>query len=81
MPGRRVELVTDGGRVRADKVLRAGNASHRLARGKLAGLLFPATLGISDTYAHGDSGIFSVVYANIGGVWKLVAHAIEAGCT
>ena len=43
--------------------------------------VFPATLGISDTYAHGDSGIFSVVYANIGGVWKLVAHAIEAGCT
>lgn len=47
--GRRVELVTDGGSVRADKVLIAGNATHRLARGKLAGLLFPATLGIATT--------------------------------
>ena len=47
--GRRVELITDGGKVRADKVLLAGNASHRLARGKLAGLLFPATLGIVTT--------------------------------
>ena len=46
---RRVELITDGGKVRADKVLLAGNASHRLARGKLAGLLFPATLGIVTT--------------------------------
>ncbi len=47
--GKRVELITDGGSVRADKVLIAGNASHRLARGKLAGLLFPATLGIVTT--------------------------------
>lgn len=47
--GRRVELITDGGKVRADKVLLAGNASHRLARGKLACLLFPATLGIVTT--------------------------------
>ncbi len=47
--GRRAELVTDGGRVRADRVLLAGNASHRLERRKLAGLLFPATLGIVTT--------------------------------
>jgi len=47
--GKRVELVTEKGRVRADKVLLAGNASHRLARGKLAGMLFPATLGIVAT--------------------------------
>ena len=47
--GRRVELVTDGGSVVADKVLIAGNASHHLERLKLAGLLFPASLGIVTT--------------------------------
>ncbi|MDQ0322702.1 glycine/D-amino acid oxidase-like deaminating enzyme [Pararhizobium capsulatum DSM 1112] len=47
--GRRVELVTDGGSVHAERVLLAGNASHRLARAKLSGLLFPATLGIVTT--------------------------------
>lgn len=47
--GKRVTLVTDGGSVTADKVLLAGNASHRLARRKLSGLLFPATLGIVTT--------------------------------
>jgi len=47
--GKRVGLVTAGGTVRADKVLIAGNASHRLAPAKLAGLLFPATLGIVTT--------------------------------
>jgi gamma-glutamylputrescine oxidase len=47
--GRRVELATAGGTVRADRVLLAGNASHRLARAKLSGLLFPASLGIVTT--------------------------------
>jgi glycine/D-amino acid oxidase-like deaminating enzyme len=47
--GRRVELVTEGGSVAADKVLIAGNASHHLERLKLAGLLFPASLGIVTT--------------------------------
>ncbi|MCD2176006.1 NAD(P)/FAD-dependent oxidoreductase [Rhizobium sp. C4] len=47
--GKRVELVTAGGSVVADKVLLAGNASHHLERFKLAGLLFPASLGIVTT--------------------------------
>lgn len=47
--GKTVELVTERGRVRARKVLLAGNASHRLALGRLAGMLFPATLGIVAT--------------------------------
>ncbi len=47
--GKRVELVTERGRVRADKVLIAGNAYHRLARTRLAGMLFPVSLGIVTT--------------------------------
>lgn len=47
--GQRPELVTAHGRVRADKILIAGNAYHRLARSKLAGMLFPASLGIVTT--------------------------------
>lgn len=47
--GKRVELVTAGGSVVADKVLLAGNASHHLERVKLAGMLFPASLGIVTT--------------------------------
>lgn len=47
--GKRVELVTGSGSVFADKVLIAGNASHRLAQRKLSGLLFPASLGIVTT--------------------------------
>ena len=47
--GSTVELVTEKGRVRAKKVLLAGNASHRLALTRLAGMLFPATLGIVAT--------------------------------
>lgn len=47
--GKRAELVTAGGSVIADKVLLAGNASHHLERFKLAGLLFPASLGIVTT--------------------------------
>lgn len=47
--GRRPELITDGGRVRADQVLIAGNGQHGLARRRLAGMLFPATLGIVAT--------------------------------
>ncbi len=47
--GNRPELVTTRGRVRADKVMIAGNGYHRLAPRRLAGLLFPATLGIVAT--------------------------------
>ncbi|QRM57665.1 FAD-binding oxidoreductase [Sinorhizobium sp. BG8] len=47
--GKRPELVTAAGRVRADKVLLAGNAYHRLAPARLAGMLFPASLGIVTT--------------------------------
>lgn len=47
--GDRPELVTARGRVRASKVMIAGNGYHHLAPGKLAGLLFPATLGIVAT--------------------------------
>lgn len=47
--GKRVELTTEHGRVRADRVLIAGNASHRLGAGRLSGLLFPVTLGIVAT--------------------------------
>lgn len=47
--GKTVELITERGRVRARKVLLAGNASHRLALRRLAGMLFPATLGIVAT--------------------------------
>ncbi len=47
--GRRPELVTAAGRVRADKILIAGNALHRLAPMRLAGMLFPASLGIVTT--------------------------------
>lgn len=42
-------LTTARGRVRAGKVLLAGNAYHRLARRKLSGLLFPASLGVVAT--------------------------------
>jgi glycine/D-amino acid oxidase-like deaminating enzyme len=38
-------VVTATGRVSADTVLVAGNAYHRLERGRLVGLLFPAALG------------------------------------
>lgn len=42
--GKRPVVVTAKGRVTADTVLLAGNAYHRLERGKLAGKLFPASL-------------------------------------
>ncbi len=41
--------MTAGGSVIADKVLLAGNASHHLERFRLAGMLFPASLGIVTT--------------------------------
>ena len=47
--GDRPEVLTAKGRVRADKVMIAGNGYHHLAPGKLAGMLFPATLGIVAT--------------------------------
>jgi len=40
-----VTVKTETGIVRADKVILAGNAYHRLMRQQLAGYLFPATLG------------------------------------
>ncbi|MBT9383593.1 FAD-binding oxidoreductase [Pseudooceanicola sp. CBS1P-1] len=42
-------VITDRGRIRAGRVLLAGNAYHRLAGRRLAGLLFPATLGVVAT--------------------------------
>jgi glycine/D-amino acid oxidase-like deaminating enzyme len=42
--GARPALRTPRGRVTADAVLLAGNAYHRLERGRMAGLLFPAAL-------------------------------------
>lgn len=47
--GERPQLVTARGRVRASKVMLAGNGYHHLAPGRLSGLLFPATLGIVAT--------------------------------
>jgi gamma-glutamylputrescine oxidase len=42
-------VVTAGGKVRAERVLLAGNAYHRLERRRLGGKLFPASLGIVTT--------------------------------
>ncbi|WP_428649565.1 NAD(P)/FAD-dependent oxidoreductase [Roseibium sp.] len=47
-------VVTDKGRVKAKAVLLAGNAYHRLERGKLNGSLFPASLGNIATVKLGD---------------------------
>lgn len=47
--GDRPVLVTPRGRVTADQVLVAGNSHHKLGRRKLAGMLFPASLGIVAT--------------------------------
>lgn len=47
--GKRPVLVTPQGRVTADTVLIAGNSFHKLGRRKLAGMLFPASLGIVAT--------------------------------
>lgn len=47
--GKRPVLVTPRGKVTADKVLIAGNSYHKLAKRQLAGMLFPASLGIIAT--------------------------------
>lgn len=47
--GPRPVVVTQHGRVAADKVLLAGNAYHRLGKGQMRGALFPAALGIVAT--------------------------------
>ena len=47
--GARVTLVTPRGVVRADKVLLAGNAYHRLGGARLQNMLFPASLGVVAT--------------------------------
>lgn len=47
--GKRPVLHTAFGRVTADKVLIAGNSYHKLAKSKLSGMLFPASLGIVAT--------------------------------
>ena len=49
IPGPRPVLVTARGRVTADTVLIAGNSYHRLGRRRLAGMIFPASLGIIAT--------------------------------
>ncbi|GLK83803.1 NAD(P)/FAD-dependent oxidoreductase [Ancylobacter defluvii] len=48
-PGKRPVVETAQGRVTADTVMLAGNAYHRLGRGKMRGVLFPASLGILAT--------------------------------
>lgn len=47
--GEQPVVVGEQGRVRADTVILAGNAYHRLERKKLSGRLFPAALGIVTT--------------------------------
>lgn len=47
--GRRPVVETAAGRVTCDTVLLAGNAYHRLAQGRMRGVLFPAALGIVAT--------------------------------
>ncbi|UYG05289.1 FAD-binding oxidoreductase [Halomonas sp. LR3S48] len=42
-------VITEHGTVRAERVLLAGNAYHRLERRRLGGKLFPASLGIVTT--------------------------------
>ncbi|WP_148253678.1 NAD(P)/FAD-dependent oxidoreductase [Aidingimonas lacisalsi] len=48
-------VVGEHGRVQADSVILAGNAYHRLERGKLSGKLFPASLGIVTTEPLSDA--------------------------
>ncbi|SDM26029.1 Glycine/D-amino acid oxidase [Modicisalibacter muralis] len=47
--GEQPVVVGERGRVKADSVILAGNAYHRLERKKLSGKLFPAALGIVTT--------------------------------
>ncbi|GAB4069463.1 FAD-binding oxidoreductase [Ancylobacter sonchi] len=49
VPGKRPIVETARGRVSADTVMLAGNAYHRLGRGRMRGVLFPASLGILAT--------------------------------
>ncbi|MCB4768593.1 FAD-binding oxidoreductase [Ancylobacter sp. Lp-2] len=49
IPGKRPVVETARGRVSADTVMLAGNAYHRLGRGRMRGVLFPASLGILAT--------------------------------
>ena len=48
-PGTPVTVRTASGTVRAGQVLLAGNAYHRLGRGRMRGALFPASLGVVAT--------------------------------
>lgn len=48
-PGAPVTVRTAAGSVRAGTVVLAGNAYHRLARGRMRGALFPASLGVVAT--------------------------------
>lgn len=52
--GSRPTIVTAEGRVRADSVIVAGNAYHRLERKEMGGRLFPAALGIVTTEPLGN---------------------------
>ncbi len=47
--GQRPTVLTEHGSVKANKVLLAGNAYHRLARSKMSGKIFPAAGGIIAT--------------------------------
>lgn len=53
--GTRPVVVTANGSVNAGVVLLAGNAYHRLHRGRMRGALFPASLGIMATEPLGDA--------------------------
>jgi len=58
-------VVTAHGSVRAKQVLLAGNGYHRLGQRKLAGLLFPATLGIVATEPLSEAVAKSVLPTDI----------------
>ncbi|MFO7528691.1 MAG: FAD-binding oxidoreductase [Marinobacter sp.] len=47
-------VITDGGRITADRVVLAGNAYHRLERRKMSGKIFPAAGGVVATAPLSD---------------------------
>ncbi len=52
--GSRPVVITESGKVTAHKVMLAGNAYHRLERGKLSGKIFPAAGGVVATEPLSD---------------------------
>ncbi|WP_136069086.1 NAD(P)/FAD-dependent oxidoreductase [Modicisalibacter radicis] len=58
--GERPAVIGEHGRVRADSVILAGNAYHRLERKQLKGKLFPASLGIVTTAPLSDEQVQAI---------------------